>query len=84
MKMESVVFGGVFLALVCTAGTVDIDVLCPPRPETAAKFCPGAYPGAARPYREAAKMIYRYMTSLRGMTALVETGKPDQKYQHNA
>ena len=84
MKMGSVVFGGVFLALVCTAGTVDIDALCPPRPETAAAFDPSAYPGSARPYREAAKMIYRYMTSLRGMTALVETGKPDQKYQHNA
>ena len=84
MKMGSVVFGGVFLALVCTAGTVDIDVLCPPRLETAAAFDPSAYPGAARPYRAAAKMIYRYMTSLRGMTALVETGKPDQKYQHNA
>ena len=63
---------------------VDIDALCPPRPETAARFKAGSYPPAARPYREAAKMVYRYMISLPAMTALVETGKPNQKYQHNA
>lgn len=62
----------------------DVDRLCPPRAETAARFEPGAYPPAARSYREAALMAYRYMTSLRAMQALVETGKPDQKYQHNA
>jgi len=66
------------------AGEIDIDALCPPRPETAARFEPGAYPPAARPYREAANMIYGYMTALPAMTALVETGKPNQKYQHNA
>ena len=63
---------------------VDIDRLCPPKPETAAKYRAGAYPPAARSYREAAKMAYRYMTSLPAMTVLVETGKPNQKYQHNA
>ncbi len=44
-----------------------------------AKFSP-----AARPYREAARMIYEYMTSLPAMKTLVETGVPDQNYQHNA
>ena len=63
---------------------VDIDALCPPRAETAARFKEGAYPPAARPYREAAKMAYRYMVSLPAMTALVETGRPNQKYMHNA
>ena len=29
-------------------------------------------------------MAYRYMTSLPAMTVLAETGRPDQKYQHNA
>ena len=43
------------------------------------KFSP-----AARPYREAARMIYEYMTSLPAMKTLVETGVPDQTYQHNA
>jgi len=62
----------------------EVDRLCPPRKETAAVFKAGAYPPAARGYDEAAKMAYRYMTSLREMRALVETGKPDQKYQHNA
>ena len=63
---------------------VDIDVLCPPRPETAARFRAGAYPPAARPYREAALAAFRYMTSIPSMRTLVETGVPDQKYQHNA
>ena len=63
---------------------IPIDALCPPRAETAARFKAGSYPPAARPYREAAKMAYRYMVSLPAMTALVETGKPNQKYQHNA
>ena len=63
---------------------VDIDALCPPRAETAARFKAGSYPPAARPYREAAKMAYRYMVSLPAMTTLVETGRPSQKYQHNA
>ena len=74
-------------AVVLTAtawASVDIDALCPPRPETAARFKAGSYPPAARPYREAAKMVYRYMTSLPAMTVLLETGRPDQKYQHNA
>ncbi|HNX35681.1 MAG TPA: hypothetical protein PKM57_13700 [Kiritimatiellia bacterium] len=75
-------------AVILGAGTalaeVDIDTLCPPRPETAATFKAGAYPSAARPYREAAKMAYAYMTKLPAMTVLVETGKPNQKYQHNA
>jgi len=63
---------------------IPIDVLCPPRAETAARFKAGCYPPSARPYREAAKIAYRYMVSLPAMTALVETGKPNQKYQHNA
>lgn len=72
------------LMLAVAAADVDIDKLCPPRPETAAQFRSEAHPPAARPYREAAKMAYRYMTSLPAMTVLVETGKPNQKYQHNA
>ena len=44
----------------------------------------GGYAPAKRPYREAARMIYEYMTSLPAMTKLVETGVPDQTYQHNA
>ena len=62
----------------------EVDRLCPPRKETAAVYKPGAYPPAARSYREAAKMVYRYMTSLPAMKVLVETGRPNQKYQHNA
>jgi len=61
-----------------------VDELCPPLPETAAKFVEGSYPPAARPYREAALMAYSYMTSIPDMTVLLETGKPYQKYQHNA
>lgn len=80
----SLVLGFVLSSFAALAEGVDIDALCPPRPETAARFEPGAYPPAARPYREAARMIYEYMTGLPGMTALVETGKPHQKYQHNA
>lgn len=70
--------------LVRREGAIDIDRLCPPRPETAAKYEAGAYPAAARPYRESALAAYRYMVALPAMTALVETGKPNQKYQHNA
>ena len=44
----------------------------------------GAAAGPKRPYREAAKAIYSYMTSLPAMTKLLETGIPDQSYQHNA
>jgi hypothetical protein len=66
------------------ATDVDIDTLCPPRPETAAKFEAGAYPPPARPWRAAAMSAYRYMASLPAMTALVETGKPYCLYQHNA
>ncbi len=44
----------------------------------------GGYAPAARPYREAAQMVYEYMTSLPAMKTLVETGVPDQNYQHNA
>ena len=76
---------GMALAIVsATAEDVDIDKLCPPRPETAAKFRAGAYPAAARPYREAAQRAFAYMTSLPAMRTLVETGKVDQNYQHNA
>lgn len=77
--------------LFCTVGislsfgqSINIDSLCPPRPETAAVFKPGAYPAAVRPYREAALATYRYMMSLPAMTDLVKTGKPCQRYQHNA
>lgn len=69
---------------VCLGQSVDIDKLCPPRPETAAKFVKGNYPRAVRPYRESALSAYCYMMSLPAMTMLVETGKPYQKYQHNA
>ena len=69
--------------LFCTVGislsfgqSINIDSLCPPRPETAAVFKPGAYPAAVRPYREAALATYRYMMSLPAMTDLVKTGKP--------
>ena len=41
-------------------------------------------PGAKRPYVEAAWRIYDYMTSLPAMKTLVETGEPEQTYQHNA
>ena len=44
----------------------------------------GDYAKAKRPYREAARMIYEYMTDLPAMKTLVETGVPDQNYQHNA
>ena len=86
-SFKAVCWTSLALGVTLSAGAMtddEIDRLCPPRPETAAKFCPGAYPGPARPYREAAKMIYAYMTKLPGMTALVETGRPHQKYQHNA
>ena len=49
-----------------------------------AAFADVKLPPAARPYREAARMIYGYMTSLPAMRTLLETGKPDQTYQHNA
>ena len=61
-----------------------MDALCPPRPETAALFKAGAYPPAARPYREAALKAFAYMASLPAMRTLVETGEPEQTYQHNA
>ncbi len=62
----------------------DVDALCPPRPETAAEFKAGSYPPAARPYREAALKAFAYMASLPAMRTLVETGEPEQTYQHNA
>ena len=62
----------------------EVDRLCPPRPETAAKFKAGAYPPAARPYREAALKAFAYMASLPAMRTLVEKGEPEQTYQHNA
>ena len=71
-------------SVLCAFDGLDIDKLCPPKPETAAKFDPAACPPPAKPYREAARAVYRYMTSLPAMTTLVETGKPNQKYQHNA
>ena len=76
--------GGISFADATSETGVNIDALCPPRPETAAMFKDGSYPAAVRSYREAAKMAYRYMTSLPAMTSLVQTGKPNQKYQHNA
>ncbi len=48
-----------------------------------APYAGGCAP-AARPYREAARRIYEYMTSLPAMKTLVETGVPEQNYQHNA
>ena len=62
----------------------EVDALCPPRAETAAPFKPGAYPPAARSYREAARKAFAYMAALPAMRTLVETGEPDQSYQHNA
>ena len=62
----------------------DVDALCPPRPETASEFKAGSYPPAARPYREAALKAFAYMASLPAMRTLVETGEPEQTYQHNA
>ena len=44
----------------------------------------GNYKPARRSYRDAARMIYEYMTSLPAMNTLVKTGIPDQNYQHNA
>jgi len=75
------VFCGLSLA---QAQPKDIDKLCPPRPETAAKFRKGSYPPAARPYREAGLMAFKYMMSLPDMSCLVETGIPYNYYQHNA
>ena len=66
------------------AAEVDIDALCPPRPETAAKYEAGAYPPPAKPWRESAMAAYHYMAALPAMTALVETGKPYRLCQHNA
>ena len=62
----------------------EVDSLCPPRPETAAAFREWSYPPAARPYREAAMSAFAYMVSLPAMRTLVETGEPEQTYQHNA
>ena len=62
----------------------EVDRICPPRPETAAPFKAGTYPPAARPYREAALRAFAYMASLPAMRTLVETGEPEQTYQHNA
>ena len=62
----------------------DVDALCPPRPETAAVFRVGAYPPAVCPYRETALKAFAYMASLPAMRTLVETGEPEQTYQHNA
>jgi len=85
MTTRILVAGALGLGLVRTLfADVDIDKLCPPRAETAAKYEAGTYPDAVRPYREAALLVYHYMTSLPAMTVLVETGKPNQKYQHNA
>lgn len=44
----------------------------------------GGYAPAKHSYRDAALMIYEYMVSLPAMKMLVETGIPDQDYQHNA
>ena len=86
-KSSWLLIGTVAASCLVNAGTLtveEVDRLCPPRPETAAKFEEGTYPPAARSYSEAAKLAYDYMTKLPAMTVLVETGKPNQKYQHNA
>ena len=49
-----------------------------------ARFEDVAFPPAAMPYREAARRIFAYMTALPAMRTLVETGEPEQGYQHNA
>jgi len=61
-----------------------IDSLCPPLPETAAKFVEGSYPPAIRTYREAGLAAYKYMMNIPDMQALLETGVPYNLYQHNA
>ena len=86
-KSAWLLIGAVATSCQVNAGSLtveEVDRLCPPRPETAAKFEEGTYPPAARSYSEAAKLAYDYMTKLPAMTVLVETGKPNQKYQHNA
>ena len=83
MKMNRMTLICPFLALTAFA-EIDIDRLCPSRPETAASFRAEICPPAARPYRQAALDAYHYMTSLPAMTVLVETGRPNQRYQHNA
>ncbi|MBO7686733.1 MAG: hypothetical protein J6V72_10125, partial [Kiritimatiellae bacterium] len=73
-----------FMASAAELSEAEVDRLCPPRAETAAAFKAGAYPPAARPYREAALKAFSYMASLPAMRTLVETGEPEQTYQHNA
>ena len=73
-----------FAASAAELSEAEVDRLCPPRPETAAEFKAGTYPPAARPYREAALKAFAYMASLPAMRTLVETGEPEQTYQHNA
>lgn len=83
IKTIHIVVGFAIMAGSLFAANVDIDTLCPPRPETSAVFS-GHYPRAVRSYREAASMACAYMTSLPAMKTLVDTGVPEQRYQHNA
>jgi len=88
MTTDKTLLAALFLLLGITAckttRTVDIDTLCPPRPETAPVFKAGTYPEAARPYREAALLAFDYMMNIPDMSCLLETGKPYNLYQHNA
>ena len=72
--------------VLCEGVDADGKVLGKAGERTFVKTAPftGSYMHAKRPYREAARMIYEYMTSLPAMTVLVETGIPAQNYQHNA
>ena len=85
--MKTIAFWAVSFTCLATAAELseaEVDKLCPPRGETAAEFKAGTYPPAARPYRETALKTFAYMTSLPAMRTLVETGEPEQTYQHNA
>ena len=72
--------------VVCEGINTEGKVLGKAGERTFVKIAPftGNYASAARPYRKAARMIYEYMTSLPAMKTLVDTGVPDQNYQHNA
>ena len=72
--------------VVCEGVDAEGKVLGKAGERTFVKTAPfkGGYAPAARPYRESARMIYEYMTSLPAMRTLVEKGVPDQDYQHNA
>ena len=87
MKHFQFIFTATALALVVSCQStreVDIDSLCPPRPETAAVFTPGTYPDKVKGYREAALDACNYMMSIPDMTWLADHGEPYNLYQHNA